>query len=42
MSCIKTYTGVMFDPLSPDTELIDIVDIAHAKSSLRSIISFFG
>ena len=34
MSCIKTYTGVMFDPLSPDTELIDIVDIAHALSML--------
>ena len=34
MSCIKTYTGVMFDPLNPDTELIDIVDIAHALSML--------
>ena len=34
MSCIKTYTGVMFDPLSPDTELIDIADIAHALSML--------
>lgn len=34
MSCIKTYTGVMFDPLNPDPELIDIVDIAHALSML--------
>ena len=34
MSCIKTYTGVMFDPLIPDPQLIDIVDIAHALSML--------
>ena len=34
MSCIKTYTGVMFDPLNPDPDLIDIVDIAHALSML--------
>lgn len=34
MSCIKTYTGVMFDPLNPDPQLIDIVDIAHALSML--------
>lgn len=34
MSCIKTYTGVMFDPLNPDLQLIDIVDIAHALSML--------
>ncbi len=34
MSCIKTYTGVMFDPLNPDPKLIDIVDIAHALSML--------
>ena len=24
MSSIKTYTGVMFDPLNPNLELIDI------------------
>ena len=34
MSCIKTYTGVMFDPLRPEAELIDILDIAHALSML--------
>lgn len=34
MSCIRTYTGIMFDPLNPDPELIDIVDIAHALSFL--------
>jgi len=34
MSCIKTYTGVMFDPLSPIADLIDIRDIAHALSML--------
>ncbi|MBR4291619.1 MAG: DUF429 domain-containing protein, partial [Oscillospiraceae bacterium] len=34
MSCIKTYTGVMFDPLNPDPDLIDIMDIAHALSML--------
>jgi 5'-deoxynucleotidase YfbR-like HD superfamily hydrolase len=34
MSCIKTYTGVMFDPLYPESELIDILDIAHALSML--------
>lgn len=34
MSCIKTYSGVMFDPLEPDPELIDIHDIAHALSML--------
>lgn len=34
MSCIKTYSGIMFDPLRPDTELINIVDIAHALSML--------
>ena len=34
MSGIKTYTGVMFDPVSPDPDLIDIVDIAHALSML--------
>lgn len=34
MSCIKTYTGVMFDPLLPDAALIDVADIAHALSML--------
>ena len=34
MSSIKTYTGVMFDPLNPKFELIDILDIAHALSML--------
>ena len=34
MSSIKTYTGVMFDPLNPESELIDILDIAHALSML--------
>ena len=34
MSCIKTYTGIMFDPLNPKPELMDIRDIAHALSML--------
>ena len=34
MSCIRTYTGVMFDPLYPNPDLIDITDIAHALSLL--------
>ena len=34
MSSIKTYTGVMFVPLNPESELIDIFDIAHALSML--------
>lgn len=34
MSCIRTYTGVMFDPLNPDPELVNITDIAHALSLL--------
>lgn len=34
MSCIKTYTGVMFDPLNPREELVDIRDIAHSLSML--------
>ena len=29
-----TYTKKMFDPLNPEVELIDIVDIAHALSML--------
>ena len=34
MSCIKTYTGVMFDPINPDPNLIDIQDIAHSLAML--------
>lgn len=34
MSCIKTCSGVMFDPLHPDPELIRIEDIAHSLSML--------
>lgn len=34
MSCIKTYTGIMFDPLRPDAALINMTDIAHALSML--------
>ena len=34
MSEIKTYTGLMFDPLIPKPELIRIRDIAHALSML--------
>ena len=34
MSCIKTYTGIMFDPLMPQEDLICITDIAHALSML--------
>lgn len=34
MSCIKTYTGIMFDPLAPKPEEIKILDIAHSLSML--------
>ena len=34
MSSIRTYTGVMFDPVHPKSERIDILDIAHALSML--------
>lgn len=34
MSSIKTYTGVMFDPVHLESELIDILDIAHALSMM--------
>lgn len=32
MSAIKTYSGVMFDPINVNAELICIEDIAHALS----------
>lgn len=34
MSRIMTCSHKMFDPLAPETELIDIADIAHALSML--------
>ncbi len=34
MSEILTYSGIMFDPLHPDPELIRVRDIAHALSFL--------
>ena len=34
MGEIKTYTGIMFDPLKPRAALIRIEDIAHALSML--------
>ena len=34
MSEIKTNSGVMFDPIRPRQELIDIQDIAHSLSML--------
>ena len=34
MSEIKTYSGIMFDPLEPSSDLIRIEDIAHALSML--------
>lgn len=34
MSAIKTYCGIMFDPLEPNSDLIQIEDIAHALSML--------
>ena len=32
MSEILTYTGIMFDPIEPNVDLINIRDIAHALS----------
>ncbi|MBQ4556806.1 MAG: phosphohydrolase [Clostridia bacterium] len=32
MSYINTYTKKLFDPLAPDVDSIDIIDIAHALS----------
>ena len=34
MSEILTYTGIMFDPIEPNVDLINIRDIAHALSLL--------
>lgn len=34
MSCIKTRSGIMFDPLAPKAEQIRIGDIAHSLSML--------
>lgn len=34
MSCIKTNSGVMFDPLRPEPGLIRVEDIAHSLSML--------
>ena len=34
MGCIKTFTGVMMDPLRPRMEELDIRDVAHALSML--------
>ena len=34
MSAIKTFTGIMFDPLEPNVDLIRIEDIAHALAML--------
>ncbi|MGL5787527.1 MAG: phosphohydrolase [Bacteroidales bacterium] len=34
MSYITTFTGVHFDPVNPDPELIHLEDIAHALSLL--------
>ena len=31
---IETFTGALFDPFNPDSELIRIEDIAHALSNL--------
>ena len=47
MSYITTYTGNHFDPINPDPELINIVDIAHAlpmicRGTVRSVRSVGG
>jgi len=34
ITCIRTYTGKIFDVLNPDPDLICIEDIAHALSNL--------
>ena len=33
MSSIKTYTGVMFDPVNPESELIDILDFEKTEKT---------
>lgn len=34
MAQIRTYTGIQIDPIHPDAEVIDIIDISHALSLL--------
>ncbi|MEW6511856.1 MAG: hypothetical protein AB1428_12970 [Bacteroidota bacterium] len=34
MGWIQTYRGKRFDPLTPDTNLVSIIDIAHALSNI--------
>lgn len=34
MGRIKTFTGIMFDPMAPEPEQINITDISHALSML--------
>lgn len=34
MTFIRTYTGIRINPLNPDVDMIDIIDIAHALSLL--------
>ena len=34
MSCIKTHSGIMFDPVNPDPSLVSIQDIAHSLALL--------
>lgn len=41
MSCIRTYTGIMFDPLNPDPDLINLGDISHALSLLCRANRYF-
>ena len=31
VSCIRTYTGVMFDPTQPDEDSVRVEDIAHTS-----------
>ena len=38
MSHITTYTGNHFDPINPDPELINIVDIAHALPMIEGAL----
>lgn len=41
MSCIRTYTGIMFGPLNPDPDLINLGDISHALSLLCRVNGHF-